>query len=796
MVGDRISFGGLASGLDTNAIIDALMEVQRRPILAAEGRMFVQDEKRQALQQVGGSFSTLLGTLDSLRKTSTFTTQGTSVLAQTVDVGKVQASSNGSAPLGSFDVDVLQIATSTRVRSATAAGNPINAAVSLDLAGFVDPFVAGTFTINTTEFTIPAATGTNIVSSASIGAAADATVALNAAGFDIAPTAGDFQINGVTITFDDTADTLNDVVTRINQSAAGVTAAFDDVTKQLTLTADDTGPALITLADTTGNFLESVKLLDGLGAKIGTETAGTDLISLNDVLTMINVSGAGVIASIENDAGGNPNILRIDDDPGDGAQNVYLGAGSDTSNFLAITHVLESPGTTTRDGVRGMGGVQVSENLVDANLANALIATGTFEVNGIQFDYDTATDSMSGLISEINQSGAGVTAFYDPFEDKLVFSQDESGSTAIQLDDISGDFLAQVGLLAATQETGANAQYQIDGGTVQYSNSNTITSAVAGVTLTLSGVTTASVNVEVIHDAASTLNAAKTFVEQYNETQTLIDRMTAFVEDGDNGLLLGDGTLRRAKQTMQSILTGSAYGVPGDLRTLSDVGISFGVVGSAVGTTQQLVLDEAKLQSALEDNADGVAQLFSTFKASAALDVGGTGSIASISGTPTAATKAGSYSISSTASGELTVTFTPDDGSTQVTQVGSIAASGTNTTLIPGVTLTAAGVLVNGTDTITIAPTERGIGVALHDYVDTLTRTGGTFEIRDEEFDARITIIEEQIERLEKRAEARELMLSRQFSALEQTIGRLQQQQQALTGMVAQLNANRPQQRQ
>ncbi len=118
MVGDRISFGGLASGLDTNAIIDALMEVQRRPILAAEGRMFVQDEKRQALQQVGGSFSTLLGTLDSLRKTSTFTTQGTSVLAQTVDVGKVQASSNGSAPLGSFDVDVLQIATSTRVRSA------------------------------------------------------------------------------------------------------------------------------------------------------------------------------------------------------------------------------------------------------------------------------------------------------------------------------------------------------------------------------------------------------------------------------------------------------------------------------------------------------------------------------------------------------------------------------------------------------------------------------------------------------------------------------------------------------
>jgi hypothetical protein len=104
-----------------------------------------------------------------------------------------------------------------------------------------------------------------------------------------------------------------------------------------------------------------------------------------------------------------------------------------------------------------MGGVQVSENLVDANLANALIAVGTFEINGVQFDYDTGTDSLSGLISEINQSKAGVTAFYDPLEDKLVLSQDDSGSTAIQLDDVVGDFLAQMNLLAATQETGDNA---------------------------------------------------------------------------------------------------------------------------------------------------------------------------------------------------------------------------------------------------------------------------------------------------------------------------------------------------
>ena len=116
MVQNRISFGGLASGLDTNAIIEALMEIQRRPIAAQEIRRDVELQKRDALQQVGSSFSSLLGTIGSLNKASTFTAQGTSVLAQEGDSGKVQATANGKAPLGSFDVDVLQVATSTRAR--------------------------------------------------------------------------------------------------------------------------------------------------------------------------------------------------------------------------------------------------------------------------------------------------------------------------------------------------------------------------------------------------------------------------------------------------------------------------------------------------------------------------------------------------------------------------------------------------------------------------------------------------------------------------------------------------------
>ncbi len=794
MVQNRITFGGLASGLDTNAVIDALMDIQRRPIENQQIRREVELQKRQALQQVGSSFSSLLGTIEALTDVSTFTTQGTSVLAHTDDSGKVLASANGSAALGTFDVDVVKVATATTARSATAVGEAIDSTASLDQAGFIDGFVAGTFTINSTEFTIAAATATTMESATTIGTGVDPTALLNAAGFDVAPTAGDFQINGVTISFDDTVDTLNDVITRINQSAAGVTASFDAATDQFTLTAKTTGPGLLTLSDTTGNFLESVELIDGVGAKVGTETDGTDLISLDDVVLMINLAGAGVIASIENDGSGRPNIMRIADDPGNGAQSVQLGAGSDTSNFLDVTHLLESPGTTTRDGVRGMGGSLVGETLANARLATPMIATGTFEINGVSFDYDTAVDSMSKLITRINQSTAGVTASYDPFDDAMVLAADDTGSTAIQLDDVSGDFLAQTGLLAATQTTGANAEYQIDGGPIRYSNSNVVSDAVAGVTLTFSDTTTQSVSVEVKHDATTAVSAADAFVEAFNETAQLIDDLTTFVEDGESGLLIGDGTLRRAEQSLRSVLTSAALGLSGSLRTFSDAGISFGVIGSEVGATDRLVLDQGKLNDALAENPDAVAQLFAGFAASATLEGGGTGSIASIAGTPTAATKAGVYTINSTASGQLNVTFKPDDGSTSVVQTGSIAPGGTNTTLIPGVTLTAAGVLVDGADTITITATERGVGLVLRDYVNSLTRSGGTFETRDDEFQSRIDSIADQIERLEERAEAREAQLVRQFTALEVTIGRLQSQQEALAGMVAQLNANRPQQ--
>ncbi len=87
--------------------------------------------------------------------------------------------------------------------------------------------------------------------------------------------------------------------------------------------------------------------------------------------------------------------------------------------------------------------------------------------------------------------------------------------------------------------------------------------------------------------------------------------------------------------------------------------------------------------------------------ARAVLEPGGTGSLAAATGTPDRTTP-GSYTVDSTSTGAVTVTFTPDDGSPPAVTSGTVVAGEENTTLIPGATLIFAGTLVNGTDTIAV----------------------------------------------------------------------------------------------
>jgi flagellar hook-associated protein 2 len=85
-----------------------------------------------------------------------------------------------------------------------------------------------------------------------------------------AVTSGSFTINGVKISVDVTKDNLADVVSRINASSAGVVAAYNSATGQITLAAKNTGPQSIVLGSgsDTSNFLTASGLTTASGATV------------------------------------------------------------------------------------------------------------------------------------------------------------------------------------------------------------------------------------------------------------------------------------------------------------------------------------------------------------------------------------------------------------------------------------------------------------------------------------------------------------------------------------------------
>ncbi|MEJ2220768.1 MAG: flagellin hook IN motif-containing protein [Desulfobacterales bacterium] len=182
------------------------------------------------------------------------------------------------------------------------------------------------------------------------------------AGLDV--TAGSFEINGTTI---DVAadDSINSVLAKINDSAAGVTATFDAATETVLLTQDTPGSTEdIVLANDTSGFVAAVKLDSAVAVpgQDGTTTEDpatplaqvdafstvqngsisvngvsididVDTDSLNDVLDRISASAADVTASY--DSGTKKVTLTAND-----AESQLI-VDSGTTNFFPAVEITD-----------------------------------------------------------------------------------------------------------------------------------------------------------------------------------------------------------------------------------------------------------------------------------------------------------------------------------------------------------------------------------------------------------------------------------------------------------------------
>lgn len=373
--------------------------------------------------------------------------------------------------------------------------------------------------------------------------------------------------------------------------------------------------------------------IDYLGSESLTEVLGR-IEKINGIEKAYYDASTGKV-SITTDKKGTEATLEIQDQAG------TLGAA------LGLTSGPVSGQTTgsSLESVRPISNVKTSASLANAGFANEIKA-GTFSINGVQFLIGNPNSmTLDSLINSINShEKVGVKAHFDPTNGKFVLTSTQTGNTAISLGSSadSSNFLSAMGLISAPQNVGQNAIYSVDGvygGAEQVSQSNVISDAVPGVTFELFDVTGAAG--EVIGVTADTETAQKSveeFIEMYNEVTTTIykklteernwdlsalsDEEMNSLGDADRkayedafqiGLLAGDTTLRSIRSQMRLVMSSVVPGVDKLLDSLSDIGISTGVVGSnyqdtMVGTLQ--ITDKEKLSKALTDNPQKVADLF------------------------------------------------------------------------------------------------------------------------------------------------------------------------------------------
>jgi flagellar hook-associated protein 2 len=292
---------------------------------------------------------------------------------------------------------------------------------------------------------------------------------------------------------------------------------------------------------------------------------------------------------------------------------IILGSAADTSNFLQVAQLYNN-GTGSVTSASALGTVQLGGSMSAADLATAITdggsGAGQFTINGVAINYDAASDSIQNVLDRINNSAAGVTAAYDPVNDRFTLTNKTTGDTGIAMQDVTGNFLAATGLSGGTLQHGQNLLYTLNGGSQQLvSQSNTITQASSGIKgISVTAAQTGSVTVTASNDTSKISTAIQQFVTDYNAVQNAIASQQIVTTSSTNtvtpGVLTGDQTANGIASSLRSLVTASVPGLSGALNMLSNFGIQTN------GQDNTLAVDTDALNSALSGNLNNVQTLF------------------------------------------------------------------------------------------------------------------------------------------------------------------------------------------
>ena len=358
-----LGISGLATGFDWRTLVDKLTAVEQQPEQHLRVEQNAIQQRKAAFAAIStqlASLQTRLTTLadpalygshssavsDATMATASATSAAASgayafhfsqlaTSAQQLGTSEIGHPLSSSADVSGLTVSAAGFSTAVTAGTFTVNGKPVNLAKDDTLQGVFDkisaatsgtvtarydpstdhisleslsPVILGSAT-DTSNFLAAAKLKNNgsnhIESTRSVGAARTGAPLVDAnlstAVLDGGAGTGEFKINGVSISFNSSQDSLQNILDRINSSSAGVTARYDTFNDQFTLSNQTTGDLGISLEDVSGNFLAATGLSGG-GLQRGqdltyTVNGGPERTSQSNTITDSGSGPAGLVVT-------------------------------------------------------------------------------------------------------------------------------------------------------------------------------------------------------------------------------------------------------------------------------------------------------------------------------------------------------------------------------------------------------------------------------------------------------------------------------------------------------------------
>ncbi len=557
------SIDGLATGLDTTSIIKQLMAIERKPQDALTSRKSQAEKARTELIGIRSDVSTL----GSLAKDLRLTTAWNPLKASSTNTTAVSLSAGSAATTGAYTFRVTSLASAASVYStSTFASLDSPVGPSGDVFTSSGHQALGISSMTGTGFS-PGDVAFEVMQ-ASTAAKLDSVVDIPAVPITI-----DGNNDGIDISVDGFSFSVQ-LASDTYTTKADLAAALDDAIQASgaagKVTASLNDQDRIQLTTTGEGSAHSISVTGGtgvndLGLSVGLTAIGTDgIVSVNGISTTVTDASAGAVVS------------------------------------------LPSGGTGTISATLSGGLREGTANVTEVGAGTGSLSDVVNAVNRSNLGYSAAAvNTGNGYRLQLTAKTTGAASAFTP--DSQLF-----GSTAF-----------------STLSAGSDAQITITGANPYTVNSstNTFSSLLPGVDVTVHALTDTSVTVSTEHDYDAVATRVEDLVKKLNDVNARIAKATANVPGADRSVLQGSRETRRAAEAIRGALV-----APVDESSLTSVG----VVGVELTRDGTINFDKAKFTEALKNNPAEMAKLFASGATS-----GGTGALDRVVAAIDGATKVG-----------------------------------------------------------------------------------------------------------------------------------------------------------